>query len=56
MNSYPTEVLLHGAAVRAGQARLEAFSVGFDGRHAGGILAPGENAVCVTAEILMIGA
>ena len=38
------------------QARLEAFSVGFDGRHAGGILAAGENAVCVTAEILMLGA
>lgn len=56
LDSYATEVLLHAAAVRAGQARLEAFSVGFDGRHAGGILAPGENAVCVTAEILMLGA
>lgn len=53
--SYGTEILLTDAQVAHGAARLDALSVGFDGAHAAGRLAPGRNAVCVTAELLLLG-
>ena len=56
LDSYATEVFLTAADIQQGQARLASISVGFDGTHRDGRLSRSRNSVCVTAEILMIGA
>jgi len=54
LESYATELLLIEGDLHGGKTRLTAASVGFDGASQQGDLGIGENAVCVTAELLMI--
>lgn len=53
LDSYATEILIEAGQVADGHARIDARCVGFDGAHGEGMLAGG-NAVCVTAEMLLI--
>lgn len=54
LESYATEILLTKGHVSPDDAVLEAASIGLDGRMIEGRLAPGENAVLVTAEVLVL--
>lgn len=54
LDSYATELLVVEGFVRDGESRLHVASVGFDGAVQQGALRAGANAVCVTAELLMI--
>lgn len=51
-----TEIWLRSGTVKGGVPRLRAVSVGVAGRMAEGWLTPGANAVCVTAELLILPA
>lgn len=52
--SYGTEFLLTGAHVADGALHAQIAAVGFHGEIATGTLRAGRNAVCVTAELLLI--
>ena len=52
--SYATEILILDGRLRDGAVALDVASVGFDGRGQSGHLAQVANAICVTAEILLI--
>lgn len=54
LDSYATELLILDGGIRDGACRLHVASVGFDGSVQQGVLRAGRNAVCVTAEVLMI--
>lgn len=54
IDSYATEILILRGRLRKGALTLEIASTGFDGRGHLGQLAQGRNAVCVTAEILLM--
>lgn len=54
LDSYATEILLINARIEQGRAEVELASVGFDGKSQRGHAARGQNAICVTAEILLI--
>ncbi|MGR3497052.1 PCC domain-containing protein [Citreimonas sp.] len=54
LDSYVTEILIVDGRLQDDAVTLDVASVGFDGRGMAGRLAPGANAVCVTAEILII--
>lgn len=55
IDSHATEILLLDGALRPDGLVLSAASVGFGGAGRTGVLTTGANAVCVTAELLMIG-
>ena len=52
--SYATEILLLDATTGAAGTMLSAASVGFDGQPQRGTLIAGQNAICVTAELLLL--
>ncbi|MCH8466021.1 MAG: DUF296 domain-containing protein, partial [Roseinatronobacter sp.] len=52
--SYATEILLTDATLSPSGAQINLASVGFDGVAQQGALRAGENAVCVTAELLIL--
>jgi hypothetical protein len=52
--SYATEIFLTEATLSPSGARIKLASVGFDGLARQGALRAGENAVCVTAELLIL--
>ncbi|MBR3371312.1 MAG: DUF296 domain-containing protein [Rhodobacteraceae bacterium] len=54
LDSYATEILMRDGWVQAGNVALDVASVGFDGRAYAGGLMPDANAICVTAEVLLI--
>ncbi len=54
IESYGTEILIVEGQVSASETRLRMASVGFDGRSELDQLATGQNAICVTAEILIL--
>ncbi|MCC5960793.1 MAG: DUF296 domain-containing protein [Rhodobacteraceae bacterium] len=54
IDSYATEILIRDGRLQAGKVALDVASVGFDGRALAGWLKPDANAVCVTAEVLLI--
>lgn len=54
IDSYATEILIRDGRVQAGKVALDVASVGFDGVARSGWLRPDVNAVCVTAELLLI--
>lgn len=54
LDSYATELLIVEGNLHGEDIRLLVASVGFDGAPRQGVLRAGKNAVCVTAEILMI--
>lgn len=54
IESYATEILIMQGRLHGDGFALEVASVGFDGRGQSGKLATGANAVCVTAEILLL--
>lgn len=56
IESYGTEILIVEGRVTVSDAALRVASVGFDGRSELDDLAPGRNAVCVTAELLALPA
>lgn len=53
LSSHATEVLILEGCLEEGKATIELASVGIDGVHRQGRLAPGHNAVCVTAELIL---
>lgn len=53
LSSHATEVLILKGCLEEGKAIIELASVGIDGVHRQGRLAPGHNAVCVTAELIL---
>ncbi|PAU74545.1 PCC domain-containing protein [Halomonas salipaludis] len=53
LSSHATEVLILSGRLEHGKAIIELASVGIDGIHRQGHLAPGHNAVCVTAELIL---
>lgn len=54
IDSYATEILILRGTLQDGAIDLQVASVGFDGRGSVGPLARGANAICVTAEILVL--
>lgn len=54
IDSHGTEILIVEGHVSRSTAALRVASVGFDGRSELDHLAPGQNALCVTAEILLL--
>jgi len=54
IDSYATEILLVKGHLQNGNAELLLASVGFDGPPQQGILIRNQNAICVTAEILLV--
>lgn len=54
IESHGTEILIVEGALVEQRMRLLVASVGFDGRSELDLLAPGRNAICVTAEILLL--
>ncbi|MDD7971042.1 hypothetical protein [Roseinatronobacter alkalisoli] len=54
LDSYATEILIRDGRVQAGNVALDVASVGFDGRVHAGKLTLDANAICVTAEVLLI--
>lgn len=54
LESYATELLIVEGNLDRGEISLQVASVGFDGACQQGVLRAGANAVCVTAEVLMI--
>lgn len=54
IESYATEILIQQGRLQEGRISLQVASVGFDGRGASGNLTHEANAVCVTAEILLL--
>jgi hypothetical protein len=54
IDSFATEILLTGGRIDAGQAVISADIVTLDGQTHSGTLQPGANAVCVTAELLVL--
>jgi len=54
LESYATELLIVEGALQSGEIDLQVASVGFDGASLTGRLQAGQNAICVTAEVLMI--
>lgn len=54
IGSFATEILILSGQVKAGSASLQVVSVGLEGRALAGQLAPHANAVCVTAELMLI--
>lgn len=54
IESHATEILIIDGQLRDSELDLQIASVGFDGRGFTGCLAHAANAICVTAEILMI--
>ncbi|MFP1645119.1 hypothetical protein [Pontitalea aquivivens] len=55
LDSYATEILVRAGRLAGGRVCLDVASVGFDGRPCCGVLMAGENRICITAEILLIG-
>ncbi|WP_333829090.1 PCC domain-containing protein [Pararhodobacter sp.] len=55
IESYATEILVVQGRLQDDALSLQIAAVGFDGRCQSGTLAAGANAVCVTAEILLLG-
>lgn len=53
LDSHATEVLILDGRLAGGEVSIELAAVGIDGTHRRGRLAPGRNAVCVTAELLL---
>jgi len=56
LNSPATEILLTQGRAGADGVSLAADAVGLDGRLHSGPLAPDRNGICVTAELLILGA
>lgn len=56
INGPATEIWLREGCIAQGRPRLRAVSVGTDGAAREGWLTPGANAVCVTAELLILPA
>lgn len=56
LESYATEVLLRAGRLTGDTAILNVASVGFDGAPMTGVLRPHANRICITAELLLIGA
>ncbi len=54
IDSFATEILILSGALQDGRCDLHVASVGFDGHARTGPLAHGRNAVCVTAELLLL--
>lgn len=54
IDSFATEILLAGATLDHGAARIGADLVTLSGQHHAGLLQPGENGICITAEVLVI--
>lgn len=54
IDSYATEILISDGRVNTGKVALDVASVGFDGRVYAGRLTANANAICVTAEVLLI--
>jgi hypothetical protein len=54
LDSYATEVLILDGVLHNGKARVQVASVGFDGAVQQGWLRARENAICITAEVVMI--
>ena len=54
LESYATELLIVEGALQSGEIDLQVASVGFDGASQTGRLQAGQNAICVTGEVLMI--
>ncbi|MFN3663079.1 PCC domain-containing protein [Yoonia sp.] len=54
VESFATEILILAGQIASDTVRLQVASVGFDGRAKKGMLAQDTNAICVTAEVLMI--
>ena len=54
VESFATEILILVGQIAGDTVQIQVASVGFDGRARTGTLAPGANAICVTAEVLMI--
>ena len=54
LESYATELLIVAGDLHSDELCLQVASVGFDGTSRHGVLRAGNNAVCVTAEVLMI--
>jgi predicted DNA-binding protein with PD1-like motif len=52
--SYATELLIIEGVLQSGEIDLQVASVGFDGAGQTGRLQSGQNAICVTAEVLLI--
>lgn len=56
IDSFATEVLLTRASLSEDGVALAAVSIGIDGDHAEGELARSRNMICVTFELLLVGA
>lgn len=56
IDSYATEILLTHGTLTSGRAVLDAEIVALDATEHAGNLVPGENGLCITAEILLIPA
>jgi hypothetical protein len=54
IDSFATEILLTDGAIGDGRAEIEAEIVTLDAKYHKGWLAPGENGLCITAELLVI--
>ncbi|KPQ04968.1 MAG: putative DNA-binding protein with PD1-like DNA-binding motif [Rhodobacteraceae bacterium HLUCCA12] len=54
IDSYATEILIVNGQLQGEALSLEVGGTGFDGRSQSGRLAPGANAICVTAEVLLL--
>ena len=54
LESYATELLIVAGDLHSDEICLQVASVGFDGTSQHGVLRVGKNAICVTAEMLMI--
>ncbi|MGP9789584.1 hypothetical protein [Roseinatronobacter sp. NSM] len=54
LDSYATEILIRDGRLQNGKVALDVASVGFDGVARMGGLCPDVNAVCVTAEVLLV--
>lgn len=54
IDSYATEILILDGRLHDDTLALEIAAVGFDGRGHTGRLATGRNAICVTAEVLLL--
>lgn len=55
IDSFATEILLREGHISSGKAHLVADLVTLDGTLHSGILEPGLNGVCITAELLLLG-
>lgn len=53
LNSHATEMLILEGGLEGGKATIRIASVGIDGVHHQGKLSPGNNAICVTAELIL---